>query len=123
MSTRGIMEEQITNAMIKLQKQQTGRGAEKGKCFIVQDMVIVRLKGVLTPAERHLMHEEDGPRLIKEIRHHLEKATRKAMEEMIFSITGMKVVSLHGDISTKTGEMVDVFILEKNLEPLLIGEQ
>jgi uncharacterized protein YbcI len=116
------MEEQITNAMIKLQKNQTGRGAEQGKSFIVQDMIIVRLKGVLTPAERNLIQEEDGPRLIKEIRHHLEKVTRTAMEEIIFSVTGTKVISVHGDISTKTGEMIDVFILEKNLEAALTGE-
>jgi uncharacterized protein YbcI len=35
---------------------------------------------------------------------------------VIEKITGLKVVSLHTDISTKTGERVIIFSLNENLE-------
>ena len=119
MSVKGNLEEKITNVMIKIQKEQTGRGAGEGKSYIVSDMVIVRLNGVLTPAERHLMHMSEGCKLIKELRHFLEEATRPMMEQVIQKITGTKVISMHHDISTKTGESIDVFIMEKDIARLL----
>jgi len=116
MSVKGNLEEKITNVMIKIQKEQTGRGAGEGKSYILGDMVIVRLKGVLTPAERHLMYVSEGRKLIKELRIHLEEATRPEMEQVIQEITGSKVISMHHDISTKTGESIDVFIMERDIE-------
>jgi len=113
---KGNLEEKITNAMIKIQKEQTGRGAGEGKSYIVSDMVIVRLKGVLTPAEKHLMHVSEGRKLVKELRIHLEEATRHEMEQVMQKVTGTQVISVHHDISTKTGESIDIFIMEKDLE-------
>lgn len=116
MSTKGNIEEKITSAMVKIQKEKTGRGADQGKCYIVQDMVIVRLKGVLTPTEKQLMRNSDGLRLIKETWNQLEEITRPLIEEIIYKTTGLKVVSVHFDINTETDERIHVFILEKDLE-------
>ncbi|WP_366921514.1 DUF2294 domain-containing protein [Metallumcola ferriviriculae] len=119
MSKKGLMEEKVTNAMIKIQKEQTGRGATSGKSYIIQDMIAVRLRGVLTPAESKLTHDSEGCRLIKDLRFHLEHMTRPQMEKIIYDITGVKVISVHGDISTKTGERLEVFMLGENLEEKL----
>jgi len=116
MSVKGNLEEKITNAMIKIQKEQTGRGAGEGKSYILGDMIIVRLKGVLTPEESHLMHASEGRKLVKELRIHLEDVIRPEMEQVMQKITGIKVISVHHDISTKTGESIDVFIMEKDIE-------
>ncbi|MHB1420433.1 MAG: Na-translocating system protein MpsC family protein [Bacillota bacterium] len=115
MPVKGKIEEEITNAMIKLQKEQTGRGGD-GESFIIKDLVLVRLKEVLTPAERQLARDPEGKRLIKDLRSRLEAITRPALEDIIHQITGLRVVSVHSDISTKTGERIDVFVLEDNLE-------
>ena len=119
MGTKGLVEEKITNAMIKIQKEQTGRGANKGKSYIVQDMIIIRLGGVLTPAESNLAHDNEGRRLVKDLRYHLDYTTRPQMEKIIYDITHVKVVSVYGDISTEIGERLEVFILEENLEEKL----
>ncbi len=37
-----------------------GRGAESAKTYIIDDMIIIRLKGVLTAAEKELAREEKG---------------------------------------------------------------
>jgi uncharacterized protein YbcI len=81
---------------------------------LVRDLVVVRLDGVLTAAEQHLVKnlpKERGRDLLKQVRTHLIETARPLMESMIQDITGIKVVSLHHDISTVTGEEVLLFTL------------
>jgi len=47
-----------------------------------------------------------GTCLLKQVRTHLIETARPLMEAMIMESTGLKVVSLHHDISTVTGEEV-----------------
>lgn len=115
MLTKGALEDKISNLMVRFQKEQFGRGAESAKTYILEDMIIVRLKGVLTPAEKQLAQTPEGKSVIKEFRYHLEQICRPQMEELIQHITRAKVISLHCDISTKTGERVDIFILDRSL--------
>ncbi len=115
MPTKGELEDRISNLMIKFYKEQFGRGADSAKTYIIDDMVIVRLKGVLTPAEKQLAKDVEGQRVIKEFRYHLEEVGRPELENLVQEVTGAKVISLHNDISTKTGERVDIFILDKKL--------
>jgi uncharacterized protein YbcI len=93
-----------------------GRGPKETKTCIIDDMVLVRLKGVLTPAEQQLAKNPKGTDLIKEIRSNLLEQARGLLTGVIEKITGLKVVSLHTDISTKTGERVIIFSLNENLE-------
>lgn len=116
MSTRGELEDKISNAMVKFHKEQFGRGAESARTYIIDDMVLVRLRGVLTPAEKQLAHNQEGQKLIKEFRYHIEEICRPQLEQLIQDITGATVVSLHCDISTKTGERIDVFVLNNKLD-------
>jgi uncharacterized protein YbcI len=102
--------------MVKFQQEQLGRGAEEVKTYIVKDMVIVRLKNVLTAAEEQLALTEHGKSLIKELRYELETLIRPKLERLVIDLTGAKVICVHNDISTKTGERIDVFILDCDLE-------
>ena len=80
----------------------------------MDDIVIVRLRGVLTAAEQQLVktaHTEKGRDLLKQVRTQLMETARPALEIMVHDITGAKVVSLHHDIRTVTGEEVVLFTL------------
>jgi uncharacterized protein YbcI len=79
-------------------------------------MVLVRLKGVLTPAEEQLTKSAEGADLIKRTRMQLIEGARSLLENMVSDITGCQIRSLHTDISTKTGERVIIFTLDQNLE-------
>jgi len=114
--TKGEMEALISSKMIQFQREQLGRGAESAKTYIIDDMIVIRLKGVLTKAEKQLAQEEKGKPLVKEMRYRLEEIIRPELETLITDITGEKVISLHNDISTKTGERLDVIVLGKHLE-------
>ncbi|MFP4416276.1 MAG: DUF2294 domain-containing protein [Chitinivibrionales bacterium] len=113
--TRGEAEAQITQAMIKFEREYKGRGPEESKTFIIEEHVFVRLRGVLTPAERQLAKSDDaatGRKLIKQVRRELIEKARYLLEAIIFDVLGTKVVSLHTDISSMTGERIIVFTLE-----------
>jgi|SRR5579862_8097102 len=114
--TKGQMEAEINNAVIQFEKDYMGRGPQETKAFIIEDMILVRLKGVLTPAEQQLAKNPEGMNLIKKIRSNLLEQGRELVKEVITKITGRKVISLHTDISTKTGERVIIFTLNENLE-------
>ena len=114
--TKGQIEAQISEAIIKFEKEYMGRGPIETKTFIINDMILIRLKGVLTPAEVQLAKANDGADLIKKTRVRLLENARCLLETIIYNITGCNVTSLHSDISTKNGERIIIFVLNKNLE-------
>ncbi len=112
------IEHQISDAIINFEKEYMGRGPLETKTYIIENMIIVRLKGVLTRAEMQLVKAGDsdrGRKLIKEVRIELIEKGRPLLEAVVESITGQKVLSLHTDISTITGERVIIFTTQDNL--------
>jgi uncharacterized protein YbcI len=92
-----------------------GRGPLETRTHIVEDLVLVRLKRVLTPAEQKLAQTERqqrGRSLIKQMRTELLENGRPLLEAAIRDVLAREVVSLHTDISTKTGERIIVFTLD-----------
>jgi uncharacterized protein YbcI len=121
---RGEAEAEISQAIVKFEREYMGRGPEDAKVFIFEDIVFVRLRGVLTPAERQLAKAEDstsGRKLIKEVRQELLEKARPLLETIVSEVIGCKVKSLHTDISTMSGERIIVFTLER--KPEFRGEE
>lgn len=114
--TKGQIEALIGEAIIKFEKEYMGRGPQETKTYIIKDMVFIRLKGVLTPAEEQLAKTTEGADLIKKTRVQLLEGARLLLENIVSDITGCQVKSLHTDISTKTGERIIIFTLDQNLE-------
>ncbi|WHY76879.1 DUF2294 domain-containing protein [Neobacillus sp. WH10] len=117
------MEAEISAAFIKFQRDLLGRGPQEAKTYIVQDMVITRFKGVLTTEEKHLVSHEKGKMLVKKMRQVLREMYSRDFEEIVEKITECKVLSSHSDISTKTGERIEVFIVDKDLQKYLEQKQ
>jgi len=114
MKTTGEIEAAVCEGMSRFQQEYMGRGPKDIRAHLIQDLLVVRLQGVLTSAEQHLVKvspAEKGRDLLKEVRTHLIETARPAIEALIHEITGVKVVSLHHDISTVTGEGVVIFSL------------
>jgi len=117
--TKGQLEAQISEAIIKFEKEYMGRGPLETKTYIIDDMVLVRLKGVLTQAEYQLAKTAEGTKgreLIKQVRIELLEKGRPLLEAVVESITKGKVKSLHTDISTATGERIILFTFEKLID-------
>lgn len=114
--TRGEHEAEFTRAMIQFEKEYLGRGPQDVKTIFLGDMIVVRLRGILTPAEMKLAESREGRELVKETRRQLFESSRPLIEAMVKDIAGCNLVSLHTDMSTKTGERVVVLTVDVNLD-------
>lgn len=115
MKTKGQLEAEISDAIIRFEKEYMGRGPVETKTYLVEDMILVRLRGVLIPAEQQLLRGADadrGRQLVKQMRTELLENARTLLEAVIKGITHRSVISMHTDISTTQGERVIIFVLD-----------
>src|SRR5688572_13082333 len=114
MKSQGEIEAAICEGISRFEQEYMGRGPKDIHAHLIDDLLVVRLSGVLTAAEQHLVKSlpsEKGRDLLKQVRTHLIETARGLMEAMVEEVTGVKVVSLHHDISTLRAEEVIVFTL------------
>ena len=117
MKTQGEIEAAVCAGIVRFEQEYMGRGPRDIRTHLIDDLLVIRLFGVLTAAEQHLVQTlpaEKGRDLLKQVRTHLVEAARPVMEAMIEEVTGAKVRTLHHDISTVTSEEVVLFTLDKS---------
>lgn len=133
MKSQGEIEAAVCDGVSRLQQEFLGRGPQDIRSHLLGSLLVVRLQGVLTPAERRLMavsrpsaaapphdghdgHDgsarENGRSLVKQVRSHVMAVARPRLAELVENTTGVKLVSLHHDISTITGEELLVLSLD-----------
>lgn len=117
--TKGQLEAAITTAMTQFERDYLGRGPREARTFIIQDVVLVRLQGILSPAELQLSRDPGGVELIKQMRSRLVESCRDDLCGIVATETGCGVRSMHADISARTGERVFVFVVDGDLEASL----
>jgi len=117
MKTQGEIEAAVCKGVGRFELEYMGRGPKDIRSHLIGDLLVVRLRGVLTAAEQHLVRTlppEKGRELLKQVRTQLMETARPTLEAMVQDITGIKVISLHHDISTTTGEEVVLFTLSES---------
>ena len=122
MKTQGEIEAAICEGISRFEQEFMGRGPKDIHAHLIGDLLVIRLKGILTADEQQLVKSlpaDNGRNLLKQVRTQLIETARPTLVAMIQGITGTKVVSLHHDISTVTGEEVVLFTLS---EPPLFRE-
>jgi len=115
-STKGQIEAAVTAAITRFESDFLGRGPREARSYLVADMLLVRLKGILSPAEQKLGEESGGVELIKQMRSRLIESSSQVITGLVEEATGAQVTTMHTDISARTGERVFVFGLDRNLE-------
>jgi|SRR5262245_28143791 len=115
MKTKSELEAEITQAIVRFEIEYMGRGPKEARSHIVDDLIVVRLKGVLTPAEQQLSTSAEGVELIKDMRSKLRENTKAEFSRVISDATGVAVRDILTDISTAFNERIFVFILDGNL--------
>ena len=114
MKTQGEIEAAICEGISCFEQDYMGRGPKEIHAHVIGNLLVVRLQGVLTAAEQQLVKSlpaAKGRDLLKQVRTQLIETARPVMEAMVQEVTGVKVLSLHHDISTVTGEEVVLFTL------------
>ncbi len=114
MNTQGEIEAAICERISRFEHEYMGRGPKDIHTYLIGDLLVVRLQGVLTAAEKQLVGSlpaEKGRSLLKQVRTQLIEAARPVLEAMVLEATGSKALSMHHDISTISGEEVVLFSL------------
>jgi len=136
MRSQGEIEAAVCDGVSRFQQEFVGRGPRDIRAYLLGGLLVVQLQGVLTPAERQLIaprggggnghgdgngngngfdHDGgNGRALLKQVRAHMVATGRPLLEEVVEAATGVKLVSVHHDISTVTGEEVLVFSLAES---------
>ena len=117
MKTQGEIEAAICEGISRFEQEYMGRGPTDIRTHLIGDLLVVRLEGVLTAAEQQLVKSlagEKGRDLLKQVRTQLVETARPVIETMVEEITGVKMLSLHHDISTVTGEEIVLLTLAES---------
>ena len=116
MKTQGEIEAAICDGISRFEQEYMGRGPKDIHAHLLNDLLVVRLHGVLTAAEQHLVKSlpsETGRDLMKQVRRQLIETARPLLEALVQKVMGAQILGLHHDISTVTGEELVVFTLAK----------
>lgn len=137
MKSQGEIEAAVCDGISRFQQEFIGRGPRDIHSHLIGSLLVVRLQGVLTPAERQLIapraetagdgnggpHDGDngngngngnGRSLLKQVRSHMVATGRQRLADIVETAVGVKLVSVHHDISTVTGEELIVFSLAES---------
>ena len=117
MKTQGEIEAGICDGITRFAQEYMGRGPKEIHTYLIGNLVVIRLQGVLTAAEQQLaksLPPEKGRDLLKQVRTQLIETARPLLEAMVQEVTAVQVSSLHHDISTVTGEELILFTLAES---------
>ena len=120
--TKGAIEAEIANAVVKFQREQQGRGPGDVRAHLIGELVLVRCSGIFTPTEARLAVSEEGRRLIRSARQELRSINHAEIEAAVSAIAGIAVVRSYSDISVEAAEQMEVFVLESDLEKRLLRQ-
>lgn len=116
--TQGQMEDIIAKEITQFYADAIGVGPRQSKAYITHDMVLVRLKGNTHPYEHILLKKLKGVEMVKNMRTAILESVVDDLTTIVEKYTKIKVISVHSDSSTRTGERFVIFILERNLDSL-----
>lgn len=136
MRSQGEIEAAVCDGVSRFQQEFVGRGPRDIRAYLLGGLLVVQLQGVLTPAERQLIaprggggnghgdgngngngfdHDGgNGRALLKQVRAHMVATGRQRLADIVENAVGVKLVSVHHDISTVTGEELLVFSLAES---------
>ncbi len=117
MRSKEEIEAAMSEEISRFQQDFMGRGPKGIQVHLLDDLLVIRLQGVLAPAEQNLVKSlpvENGQDLLKRVRSNMIETTRPVMEAMVDKVTGVKVVTMHHDICVTTGDEVILFTLARS---------
>ena len=114
--TKGQAEAKISEAISKFEIEYMGRGPKQIRTLIIQDLIIIRLKGFLSQSEQKLAENSQGVDLLKKVRMMLFENSREHLVDLMKEVVDVNVISTHSDVSTRTGEKIIVITVDENLD-------
>lgn len=120
--TKGSLEAEVANAVVRFHREQQGRGPNVVRAHLVGDLLLVRCSGIFTQTEAHLAATEEGRRIIKSARQELRSINHLELETILAGIVGCRVLYSYADVNVDVAEQMEVFVLEADIEKRLLRQ-
>ena len=106
----GALYSAISNAIVGIVHEYTGRGPTRARTSIRDDVVVVVLQETLLKAERSLI--EDGKtELVVTMRRSFQQTMREDMSKAVSELTGREVIAFMSDSHLEPDYSVELFVL------------
>ncbi len=103
---------QISNTVVRLLRDYTGRGPTKARTTIRDNVVLVILEQALTKGERSLADRGRGEKVL-DIRHEYQEAMRQESSDAIAQLTGRSVVAMLSANHIDPDLAAEIYILDQ----------
>ncbi|MFO0948545.1 MAG: DUF2294 domain-containing protein [Planctomycetota bacterium] len=105
MPTRGDIERDIAVTIKNFLSDRMGRGPKECRCFLIEDLALVRYKEGLTPPEEVLARSGNGSvSSVRRFRQEIMDASRQPLAAELQRHGGTPVRTILSDVCPETGE-------------------
>ena len=111
----------ISTEMVRLQKQYFGRGPERAKSYMVDDLLFIVMRGGVTTAEQTML-DSDQEDLVRNFRQQFENEMGARLVGMVEQLTGRKVVNYQSQIVFDPDLVFEIFIFDEEADAEQVRE-
>jgi uncharacterized protein YbcI len=117
--TKQEIEKAIKETITQFLEAQLGDRLEAVVTQIIEyDAIVVKLKDILPPSEKMLIRQDEGTRLIKELKEKLIEKVKPNLKAVVENLIGVEITDIHSIYNETTGEVI-VFLTLKNALELI----
>ena len=103
----------VSDGLVALLKEYYGRGPDKAKTYVSDDLVVCLLRGGFTPVEQTLREGGHGDDVIRQ-RMAFQDVMRVRFEQVVEKATGRRVVGFMSGNQQNPDMICEVFVLAPN---------
>lgn len=112
-----IVEEEFSQEITALLRTHLGLETIEAQAHFVDDLILIRVRGVLTPAEISLAERSDGQELVEGTLYQLFETTRPFVGKLVRESVGRDLLNLRFYLDTVTGEQLILVWVDTALSP------
>jgi uncharacterized protein YbcI len=101
----------ISNEMVRAQKKFFGKGPTEAKSYLLDDLLIIVMRGGLTTAEKTML-EFGQPDQVRQFRQLFENEMTERLTGMIENLTGRKVLTYQSQVMFDPDIVVEMFVFD-----------
>ena len=108
------IESAVTEAMSRFLEKHMGEIVHEVTTLVIRDTIFINFTETLPPAERYLAKENEGGKLLVELKNKLMERAKPLLGAMIRELTGAGVVN--ANLNLESSRSTCVFVLDRDLE-------
>ena len=107
----GSLLARISNEMVRAQKEFFGKGPTKAKSYMLDDMLIIVMRGGMTTAEKTML-DFGHPDLVRQFRQLFENSMTERLTGKMEELTGRKILTYQSQVMFEPDVVVEMFVFD-----------